>query len=181
MKSVNFSQLRADITILWIVVTTAFCGGFLINKFREHPLPLIYQTKKDRLEAVVHRLADAPVDGLKTALQLPAVISLEEFTVFVEEKRGLVLDARPEIFHRMGHVPGALSLPRDDFENAYIALKPMLEMDRGQPIVIYCSNASCEDGGLVRKSLVALGFTKIALFEGGWNEWSQAGKPEESK
>jgi predicted sulfurtransferase len=70
----------------------------------------------------------------------------------VESKRGLVLDARPEIFHRLGHVPGALSLPRDDFETGYAALKEKLEADRSQPIVIYCSSASCEDSGLVKKT-----------------------------
>jgi 3-mercaptopyruvate sulfurtransferase SseA len=98
----------------------------------------------------------------------------------VENKRGLVLDARPEIFHRLGHVPGALSLPRDDFETGYAALKGKLEADRSQAIVIYCSNASCEDSGLVKKSLSALGFINIALYEGGWSDWTNAKKPEET-
>jgi len=113
------------------------------------------------------------------AVQLPEKLSLEEFSSYVQNKRGLVLDARPEIFHRLGHVPGALSLPRDDFEAGYAVLKEKLESDRSQPIVIYCSSTSCEDSGLVKKSLAALGFTNLALFEGGWSDWTNAKKPEE--
>lgn len=45
-------------------------------------------------------------------------LTLEEFFEFVD-KDGLVLDTRSKIFYRLGHVPGAISLLRDDFENAY--------------------------------------------------------------
>jgi transposase len=42
--------------------------------------------------------------------------------MFVQEKRGLVLDARVEVYHRLGHVPGALSLPIQFFELGYAKL-----------------------------------------------------------
>jgi 3-mercaptopyruvate sulfurtransferase SseA len=173
--------LRSDLMVLWLVATTAFCVGLVINQFRDTPLPLVYKNKAERLQDSVQRIASkesasapAPVD------HLPEKLSLEDFSSYVENKRGLVLDARPEIFHRLGHVPGALSLPRDDFEKGYAALKAKLEADRSQPIVIYCSGSSCEDSGLVKKSLAALGFTNLALFEGGWSGWTNAKKTEET-
>ena len=110
---------------------------------------------------------------------LPERLNLEAFSTYVQKKQGLVLDARPEIFHRLGHVPGALSLPRDDFEKGYAELKAKLEVDRSNPIVIYCSSSSCEDSGLVKKSLKALGYTNLAMFEGGWAAWTEAKKREE--
>ena len=173
--------LRSDVMLIWLVATTALCVGLLINQFRDTPLPLVYKDKAERLQDSVQRivskeLASAPVP----IVQLPEKLSLEDFSSYVENKRGLVLDARPEIFHRLGHIPGALSLPRDDFETGYAALKAKLEDDRSQAIVIYCSNASCEDSGLVKKSLSALGFSNIALFEGGWSDWTNAKKPEET-
>jgi len=173
--------LRSDLMVIWIVATTALCVGLLVNQFRDTPLPLVYKDKAERLQDSVQRItskesASAPAP----AVHLPEKLSLEEFSSYVESKRGLVLDARPEIFHRLGHVPGALSLPRDDFEKGYEALKAKLEADRSQPIVIYCSNSSCEDSGLVKKSLASLGFTNLALFEGGWAEWTNAKKPEET-
>lgn len=156
--------------------------GILINQFRDVPVSLVYKDKSERLQESVRRIAGQPEISATPSLekQLPRNLSLGEFAAYVQEKKGLILDARPEIFHRLGHVPGAISLPRDDFENAYASLKGKLEADRSQPIVIYCSGSSCEDSGLVRKSLSDLGFTNLALFEGGWSEWENAKKPEET-
>jgi rhodanese-related sulfurtransferase len=173
--------LRADLMVLWLVATTALCVGLLINQFRDTPLPLVYKDKAQRLQESVQRIASKEsASAPAPVVHLPEKLSLEEFSAYVENKHGLVLDARPEIFHRLGHVPGALSLPRDDFEKGYAVLKGKLEADRSQPIVIYCSGASCEDSGLVKKSLASLGFTNLALFEGGWSGWTNAKKPEET-
>src|SRR5690606_30147899 len=84
---------------------------------------------------------------------------------------GIVLDARPEVFHRIGHIPGALSLPREDFENAYASLKEVLEVDKEQIIVVYCSSMSCQDSELVRRALTALGYSRVAILTGGWAAW----------
>lgn len=171
---------KTDLIFLFLAASVSLVAGILINQVRDTPLPLVYKDKAERLQDSVQRIA-AKSESMapSSAVHLPATLSLEEFSTYVENRRALILDARPEIFHRLGHVPGALSLPRDDFEKGYEALKAKLEADRSQPIVIYCSGASCEDSGLLQKSLSALGFTNIALFEGGWGEWTNAKKPEE--
>ena len=178
--TMNFPQFRSDLMILWLLATSALCGGMLINQFRESPLPLVYKSKAGRMHDSVQRIASKQVVPAQApASHLPERLNLEEFSAYVEKKQGLVLDARPEIFHRLGHVPSALSLPRDDFEVGYAALKAKLEADRSQPLVIYCSSSSCEDSGLVKKSLKTLGYSNIALFEGGWAAWTGAKKTEE--
>lgn len=106
-------------------------------------------------------------------------ISFDSFHAFVKEKRGLVLDARPENFYRFGHVPGALSLPRDEFEKGYTQLTKKLEANKRQPMIIYCSDESCEDSELVYKALTNLGYTQVSIFRGGWDAWTKAGLPEE--
>jgi len=165
---------------IWLVATTALCAGLLVNQFRDTPLSLVYKDKAARLQDSVQRIASKEATSAPAPVaHLPEKLSLEEFASYVENKGGLVLDARPEIFHRLGHVPGALSLPRDDFEKGYAALKGKLEADQSQPLVIYCSDSSCEDSGLVKKSLATLGYTNLALFEDGWSEWTNAKKPEE--
>jgi hypothetical protein len=139
-----------------MLATTSICMGLLLNQFQDNPLPLVYQSKQERMENAVSRVAasEAPKHDFATALPklaspiavtLSQNLSLDEFRAFVKEKHGLVLDARPELFHRFGHVPGALSLPRDDFEKSYARLKAKLETDKNQPIVLYCSNSSCEE------------------------------------
>lgn len=177
----SLASIKQSFLFLWIMGTTALCLGLLINQFRNEPLPLIHQGKAERLQSAVQRLASAPAPEATSPVheKLPAILSLEEFSQYVEGQRGLVLDARPEIFHRLGHVPSAVSLAREDFENAYTALRSRLEKDKSQPLVVYCSGASCEDSELVKQSLESLGYTNVGIFRGGWSEWQAAGKAEE--
>lgn len=179
----HIALLKQDLLFLWVAATTALCLGLVLNQFRDEPITLVYQGKQQRLQNAVERLTSAsgsaePVTAL--VADFPEFFTLAEFSKFAEGGEGLILDARPEIFHRLGHVPGAISLPRDDFENAYKGLREMLEADKARAIVLYCSGASCEDSELVKRSLLALGFTRLAIFKGGWSEWTAAGRPEES-
>src|SRR5512134_3614234 len=42
------------------------------------------------------------------------------------DKGALFLDARPVDFYKMGHIPGALPLPEDDFDPAFARLEATL-------------------------------------------------------
>ncbi len=170
--------LLPDLCALGMMATIAICVGLLVNQFRDKPLSLVYQSKQVRLDQAVSRVA-ALEDSRPSSPSVSQELSLDEFRIFVEKKRGLILDARPELFHRLGHVPGALSLPREDFEAGYARLKSRLEADKNQPMVVYCSSNSCEDSELLQKALGGLGFTQVVVWRGGWAEWTQAGLPEE--
>ncbi len=173
-------SFRSDLLLLWFLATAALCIGLLVNQFQDVPLPFVYRNKAERMQDSVQRIGiPLPEPIPKPQSQLPETLSLEEFSSLVDSRVGVILDARPEIFYRFGHVPSALSLPRDGFETGYALLRDKLEADRSQPLVIYCSSASCEDAALVKESLLALGFNNLAIFEGGWSEWTGAGKPEE--
>lgn len=117
------------------------------------------------------------------SVQTCAQIGLEEFRAAIGAGEALVLDARPEIFHRLGHIPGALSLPRDAFEVSFARLLPQLEKQiAGRPplLLLYCQSASCEDALLVANALARNGFSRLAIFQGGWDEWERSGLPVES-
>ena len=178
------SQLRTDIIGCWIIATISLCAGLIINQFRDSPISLIYKEKSGRLDDVVTKIAVAHCQEARPrqaqSFPLPARLSLEEFKDLVRQDQGLVLDARPEIFHRLGHVPGAIALPRNDFENYYRKHQAELEKDKNQILVIYCSSGFCDDSKLVEASFRKLGYTQISIFEGGWDEWTRSGSPEET-
>jgi rhodanese-related sulfurtransferase len=119
-----------------------------------------------------------PASPIAEAMVVESV-SLDVFRQGVEARSGAILDARPEIFYRLGHIPGALSLSREEFDNDYAKLRPQLEKDKQQPIFVYCSDASCEDSQTVAERLGQLGYTNVAVFKGGWAEWGQAKLPQE--
>ena len=146
-------------------------------------MPLNYQPKAERLAATVDKIDAArherPPDESALPARNPDILNLEEFRSFASEQHGLVIDARPEIFHRLGHVPGAIALPRDEFETYYQRHQALLATAQDQTLAIYCSGVTCQDAELVGSALRRLGHTKIAIFRGGWDEWKRAGLPEE--
>jgi rhodanese-related sulfurtransferase len=172
--------LRKDILFFAVIVLASLLAGLLMNHFREKPLPLAYASKQERLDRAVSEVARTSQRPASASPALPDILNLEQFADFVENRRGLVLDARYRIEYQLAHVPGALSLPRDEFAEAYAVLKGQLEKDRSQPIVVYCDGKDCEDSKLVQKALRDLGYSQIAIYKGGWAEWTAAGKPKEA-
>jgi rhodanese-related sulfurtransferase len=162
------------------LATASLCVALSINQLRNHPLSLTYATKSQRIDEAVANVTEAPTPtSITSTLDYTRVIGLKEFHQIVESKKGIILDARPEIFYRLGHVPGAISLPREDFENSYSKCKSILESNKDQTITVYCSGPSCEDSDLVAEALVKLAYHRVLVFSGGWDEWSGVSLPQE--
>ncbi len=160
----------------------SLCVGLLVNGMRAQPLPLGYTPPQGRLEQMVARMSSD-----SSARQSPTIgvrpwqkITLDEFQAIVTAHQGLSIDARPQAFYQAGHVPGALNLPRGDFEKGYVAIRPLLEPAREKPIVVYCSEANCKDGELVSDALSRLGYRYLYVYTEGWEEWSRAGLLQEA-
>ena len=185
----RWSPLLADCSTVWIMATVAVVAGFVINQFRDTPLPLVYVSKEERMEVAVNRIAQGALPETEQVTSPGNVateqaevqdIELEEFCKMREENPDcIVLDARPEIFHRLGRVPKALSLPREDFEASYTKHRAVLEKDKSQMILVYCSGGHCYDGQMVADGLIKLGYTNVYLFKTGWSAWIRAKLPEE--
>ena len=107
----------------------------------------------------------------------PRKISLEETKKRFDEKSSQFVDARARLYFQVGHIPGAISFPRETFENN-LDLSPLLAL-KEKRLVIYCSGIDCPDSGLLAAYLIRAGFRHIEIFDGGWPEWEQAGYPVE--
>lgn len=90
------------------------------------------------------------------------------------DKGALFLDARPVEFYSMGHIPGALPLPEDDFDRAFTRIETTLR-SRFE-IVVYCSGYGCEASHVVARKLKERGIPATILHE-GWPAWTEAGYP----
>lgn len=187
--SERLKSIGSDLFIVWIMATIGVCFGLAINQFRDTPLPLAYSPKTERMQEAVTKISreiaipkfeGAANDAFKADAAAVRYVDLSTFREIVEKKaRGIILDARPEIFHRLGHVPGAISLPREEFETSYNKQRFLLEKDKSQPIAVYCSSSSCEDSQMVADALIELAYTHVFVFKGGWNDWTGAHLPEE--
>lgn len=145
----------------------AICCGFAINQFREPPLPLVYTSKTERIQQAVDRIIKSSSEeahSTETAMNStqaaefqtepgltdePRAQTIDLAAFRAMQKHALILDTRPEIFHRFGHIPRALSLPRDDFDAYYNKQRAHLEKHKAHSVVLYCSGENCEDAGMV--------------------------------
>ncbi len=174
--------LGSDIAALAILTAICFLLGSLGNALRSRPLPWMY---RDRVAAMAAAMSQVGPTGGKS-LPMEDVgeptheISLDEFQKFVADHAGLVLDARPMVFYREAHVPGAVNLPTEAFAEEYPRLRETLEPHKGQPVAIYCSGPDCPDSQLLADALGKLGFRRLRIYTSGWEEWSQTGLPQES-
>ncbi len=94
------------------------------------------------------------------------------------DRGALFLDARPHDFWRMNRIPGALSLPEDDFDRSFTGLAPTIH--RAKAVVVYCSGFGCEASHVVARRLRERGIAAGILDE-GLPAWEDAKLPLDSE
>lgn len=82
---------------------------------------------------------------------------------------GMVLDVRDQAgaFER-GHLPTAISLPAGEFEQRAAAVLPA---DKRSPLLIYDDEADGSLGYALARKVVALGYRRVMLLDGGYAAW----------
>jgi len=176
----SLRRVIEDTSFVIVLGCLSFCVGLTINALRPSGLPLVYLSKEVRLQKIVDDLKQNVEEARGNLPDIAQSLSFDQFRARVLEKRWLILDARPEAFYRLGHVPGALSLPREDFKKGYLKIQNQKATAFADNTIVYCSDNACDDSLRVRSALVQLGWRHVFVFRGGWDEWSRAGMPSEA-
>ncbi len=93
-----------------------------------------------------------------------------------ESNPGLVLvETLSEGHYRKHHIPCAINVPRDEVDE----LAPRLLPDKSAEIVVYCFDAECRSSAIAGQRLQELGYTNVADYHAGKQEWIDAGLPME--
>ena len=100
-----------------------------------------------------------------------ALASLAETLTAAQSGEALVLDARPLAEYDAGHIPGALSLPMRQVEQAFVAMQLFMSPDL--PIITYCSGPACDDALRLALFLREQGYPQVRVFTGGMEEWQR--------
>jgi rhodanese-related sulfurtransferase len=72
-------------------------------------------------------------------------------------------------------IPGSRRVPLNDVGREVTASK----LPKDREIVVYCAGPKCPQSRQAAEKLTALGFTRVSTYEGGLEEWKQAGQPVE--
>jgi len=103
-------------------------------------------------------------------------IDLEKAKEFFN--RGVkILDARPLDAYRDGHIPNAILLDYYELGRYLEKVLPLLSMD--EEIMVYCSGVDCDDSELLARELYSMGFSRLFVYKGGFEEWENSGMPVE--
>lgn len=88
----------------------------------------------------------------------------------------LWIDARPQEQYDAAHVPAALLLNEQKFEEQLFSYLDTLQSNT-KPIIFYCSAAKCEASRTVMERLKQmLPIENAFILKGGWPAWQQASK-----
>jgi rhodanese-related sulfurtransferase len=85
-----------------------------------------------------------------------------------------VVEALGAAYYDDAHLPGAINVPPGLVDR----LAPALLPDRDAQVVVYCSG-SCASAEAVAHRLEALGYTDVAVYAGGKEDWVEHGFPLE--
>ena len=81
------------------------------------------------------------------------------------------IDARLAGDYERGHLDGAVNVPVD--ANDALRRERTSALPRNSRIVLYCQSAGCKFAERVGVRLLDEGFTNLAIFKGGWMEWTE--------
>jgi rhodanese-related sulfurtransferase len=87
-----------------------------------------------------------------------------------------LVEALPEKYYRDGHLPGAIQLNHDEVRAQAGTRLPAKDAF----IVVYCANTPCRNSRIAAQTLASLGYTNVAEYEEGKQDWIEAGLPIEN-
>ena len=96
-----------------------------------------------------------------------------DFAKALFDKKYRFIDARDISDFDAGHVQGALNIPFHEIDKYKDRLN---DLSKDQVYVTYCSSA-CDVSIDMAYFMAKMGFKKVYIFHGGWDEWKAAGYP----
>ncbi len=100
-------------------------------------------------------------------------VSVAEAKASLDKGWYVFLDCRTKKEFKMGHVPGAINIPRGLLEFKIAKKVP----DKNAKIVMYCKSGG--RGCLSTCTLCRMGYKNVVNMDGGWKAWEKAGYPIE--
>ena len=112
-------------------------------------------------------------DMVNEAKKSVCEVSVSEAKELLDSSEYLFLDCREPKEFKMGHIPGAVNIPRGLLEFKISKQVP----DHNTKIVMYCKSGG--RGCLATCTMCRMGYKNVKNMAGGWLAWEKAGYPIE--
>ncbi len=87
-----------------------------------------------------------------------------ELKNFMEKGGVKVIDVRDEADYKIGHIPGAISIPKEMID------KNLDKLSKDEINIVYCYNQQCHLGDSACLNIAQYGYP-VMLMEGGFDVW----------
>jgi rhodanese-related sulfurtransferase len=108
--------------------------------------------------------------------QFPLPVDFAELEGLIAQG-SLLVDARDPQIYADEHLPGAISLPLGEVEQ--LLPEFMARIPLNKPLILYCNGFGCPDSFDLGLRLIAAGYKRVQVYEGGFPEWRDRGRPLE--
>ena len=161
-------RLKTDLTRAGALLAAAVLAGLAFNAVSPAGIPLFGQW--DTAQGVVNAGGQAGVVDVGREIR-----TVSQARALFDEGAAVFVDARSEDAYAEGHIPGAVSLPVNDFDEKIPTFWERYPLE-GE-IVTYCSGRTCEDGHRLARLLEEVGYERVRVFIDGYPGWAEAGYP----
>jgi rhodanese-related sulfurtransferase len=122
--------------------------------------------------SAVEESASTPISAVEESAGTP--ISAAELADRIQAgSPPLILDVRDQREYALGHIPGAINIPRGELSTRLAELP----IAKSEEVVVHCHRG--QRAGLAEETLRRSGYSNVRDLDGHWKEWQEAGLPTE--
>jgi len=172
----NISPTLKRILLEALVLSTlAFAVGLSVNyQLVMNAFTGKTVSKQDSGKAVSKEKPDTSVAVVEQVF--PEPVELDEIDELLADG-ALFVDARNIEDYKAGHLVGAIPLPLGE---AQVSLESFSgRVVKEQVLILYCNGFGCPDSFDLGVILLEAGYQQVRVYEGGYPEWRDAGRPLE--
>jgi len=85
----------------------------------------------------------------------------------------VIIDARPGRKYESGHIPGAINIHDNQFNEHYPRLESLTGVTKSTEIIVYCGGFNCVKSYHVAKMLKEKGYKNVKVYLAGMPDWSK--------
>jgi len=126
----------------------------------------------DSLKTAKQKLEDSLKNVQQKDFVKPVDIKID-FAKALFDKKYQFIDSRDPADYNAGHIQGAINVA---YHNINENRSKLEGLDRNGVYICYCS-AACDVSIDLAYEMAKMGFKKVYIFHGGWDEWKAAGYP----
>ncbi len=132
------------------------------------------QTEPDKAEDVTTQKTESTDKNAEPSNDDEAelkTLNYEQVTKNLDNPAFIFIDARPKHEWEEDRIGNAIHIapPYDGNVNEYF--QSLMTLPKNKILVVYCSGGTCEASHKVASDLKSLGFKKVFLYAGGWDDW----------